>query len=291
VDTSTISGNKAFVQVSALGPTHTCGITADGVAYCWGFDNYGQLGNGPGMNDTQGSPFPVDTSTISGNKAFVQLNAAGTWHNCGITATGAAYCWGRDEFGELGNGSAVQNTQSPSPVDVSTMGGNKAFRHMAIGGLGPHNCGLAADGVSHCWGLDQYGQLGNGGSALDTQSPSLVDTSAISGNKMFVQLATGYHHTCGLTADGVAYCWGRDLFGALGNGGGLINTQGPSLVDMGPITGNKAFVRLYGGVYYTCGLTADGVAYCWGLDEEGELGNGGISEDTASPSMVDTTGI
>jgi alpha-tubulin suppressor-like RCC1 family protein len=84
--------------------------------------------------------------------------------------------------------------------------------------------------VAYCWGQDGYGQLGNGGGAVDTQSPSAVDTTPIAGNKAFVQLSSGDDHTCGITADGVAYCWGWGYWGQLGNGGSA-DTQSPSAVD------------------------------------------------------------
>jgi alpha-tubulin suppressor-like RCC1 family protein len=287
VDTSAISGNKAFVEL-AEGWLHTCGLTAEGVAYCWGNDEYGQLGNGGGWLDTQ-SPFPVDTSTITGNKAFVQLTA-GNSHTCGLTAEGVAYCWGWDGYGQLGNGGASQDSQSPCPVNTSAIPGNKAFVQLAGGGA--HTCGLTAEGVAYCWGYDGDGELGNGGGSLSTQSPSLVDTSTIPGNKAFIQLAGGGYHTCGLTAEGVATCWGYDNLGQLGNGGGSLSTQSPCPVDTSTMSGNKLFIQLTAGnTYHTCGLTSDGVAYCWGNDGNGQLGNGGVSLDTQSPSPVDTSTV
>jgi alpha-tubulin suppressor-like RCC1 family protein len=289
VDTSTIIGNKAFVQLDT-GVSHTCAITAEGVVYCWGRDTDGQLGNGGASLDTQ-SPSPADTSTIPGNRVFVQL-AGGELQTCGLTADGVAYCWGSDAYGQLGNGNNLDSTQSPSPVNTSTMPGNKTFVQLVAGDY--HTCGLAADGLAYCWGHDSNlsnvgGQLGNGGTSLDTESPSLVDTSTMIGNKLFVRLSAGRWHTCGLTADGRVYCWGLDQYGELGDGGVVLSTQSPSLVDISTISGNKAFVKITAGDAHTCGLTADGVAYCWGLDSRGQLGNGGTSQSTQSPSPVDTS--
>jgi alpha-tubulin suppressor-like RCC1 family protein len=287
IDTSAISGNKTFVQLATTGYNHSCGLMADGAAYCWGCDDYGRLGNGDGLGDSL-SPSPVDTSTISGNKAFVQLIVGGD-HTCGLMADGTAYCWGYENVGQLGNGGTSESAESPSPVDTSTMSGNKAFVSLSAGRW--HNCGLTADGVAYCWGWDDCGQLGDGGTLLDTESPSLVDTSTILGNKAFVQLSAGYEHTCGLTADGVAYCWGSDYFGQLGNGDGLGDSPSPSPVDTSAIGGNKTFLRLTAGNAHTCGLTADGVAYCWGMGDSGQLGNGGTAQNAQSPSPVDTSTV
>jgi alpha-tubulin suppressor-like RCC1 family protein len=287
VDTSAITGNKVFVQITG-GVRHTCGLTVEGVAYCWGQDFSGQLGDGGETGEDTQSPSPVDTSTIQGNKAFVELTA-GAEHTCGLTADGAAYCWGWDLYGQLGNGGTGQNAQSPSPVDTSAILGNKAFVQLTGGYY--FTCGLTVEGVAYCWGSDRYGQLGNGGTSLDTQSPSLVDTSAIPGNKAFAKLTGAGYHICGLTSEGAAYCWGYDYPGGLGNGGTGVNTQSPSPVDTTTISGDKAFTQLSGGNNFSCGLTAEGVTYCWGSDEFGQLGNEGTSQDTQSPSPVDASTI
>jgi alpha-tubulin suppressor-like RCC1 family protein len=286
VATAALSGNKAFVQLSA-GGEHTCGLAADGEAYCWGWDDYGRLGNGGGATETQ-SPSPVDSSTLTANQAFVQLSG-GAYHTCGLTTGGRAYCWGSDGYGGLGNGGAAANTQSPSPVDTSSISGNKAFVQLSAGT--DHTCGRTADGVAYCWGSDTFDELGNGAAAANTQSPSPVDISTLSGNTAFVHLTAGREHTCGLTADGVAYCWGWDLDGRLGNGGAAADSESPSAVDTAPIAGNKLFVHLTAGADHTCGLTAGGVAYCWGSDGSGQLGNGGVSVDSQSPSPVDTSTV
>ncbi len=287
VDTSTIAGNKAFVQLSA-GGLHTCGLTVDGVAYCWGDDAYGQLGNG-GASQNSNSPSAVDTSTMTGNKAFVEL-VSGINHTCGLTADGRAYCWGSDQAGQLGNGGTSQDTQSPSPLDTSTITANQAFVQLSAGG-GSHTCGLAADGKAYCWGSDFGGALGNGGTSQNSQSPSAVSTTPIAGNKAFVKVGAGWGHTCAVTADGVPYCWGYDAYGQLGDGGTAQSSQSPSAVDTSAFSGNRAFVQVSGGTYHTCGLAADGAVYCWGYDLEGQLGNGGGSTDTQSPAAVDVSSI
>jgi alpha-tubulin suppressor-like RCC1 family protein/serine/threonine protein kinase len=288
VDTSTISGNKAFVQIGA-GYGFGCVLNAEGVAYCWGKDAEGNLGNGGTAQDTENPSLPVDTFNITGNKAFVRLTIGSGSHACGLTGDGVAYCWGYDSNGQLGNGGGSLSVQRPSPVDTSTMTGNKTFVQLAAGGR--HTCGLTAAGVCYCWGSDGSGQLGNGGGSTDTQSPSPVNTLTIPGNKAFIKIVAGNETTCGLTADGVAYCWGWDDSGNLGNGSGLGDSQSPSPVDTSTIAGNKLFVLLDSGDSHACGLTAGGVAYCWGWDGSGQLGNGGTSQDTESPSPVDVSGL
>jgi hypothetical protein len=211
-------------------------------------------------------------------------------NNDGAPCEDLLFCNGTDTCDNLGNCSV--HTGNPCGA-LSCDEDNKqcvatpvglGFVSMSAGDL--HTCGLTTEGVAYCWGGDTLGQLGNGGITGSSQSPSTVDTSAIPGNKAFVQLTAGYFHTCGLTADGVAYCWGDDSYGELGNGGSAedlcggsyLCSQSPSPVDTSTIPGNKAFVQLTGREHHTCGLTVEGVAYCWG-------------QSTQSPSPVDLSGL
>ncbi len=100
----------------ALGSHHVCAVTTAGRAYCWGTDTNGQLGNGSGTSADQVSPSPVDTSTGLTTTNVAKLTS-GQDHTCAVTTTGQAYCWGWDNYGELGNGSTLTADQvSPSPV-------------------------------------------------------------------------------------------------------------------------------------------------------------------------------
>src|SRR5690606_16299229 len=155
-------------------------------------------------------------------------------------------------------------SQSPVAVDVSGIAGAKTFVQLTAGYA--HTCGLTSDGVAYCWGCDGSGQRGGGGKGQGAQSAVGVDGSGIAGGKAWGQLTAGYAHTCGLSSDGVAYCRGWDCDGRLGDGGTSQDSQSPVAVDVSGIAGAKTFVQLTAGYAHTCGLTSDGVAYCWGYD-------------------------
>lgn len=291
VDTSSISGEKAFVQVAG-GAYHVCGLTAQGVAYCWGLDDYGQLGDG-GIPTNSPSPVAVDTTPIAGEKTFVQV-VGGGYHTCGLTSEGVAYCWGEDTYGQMGDGFGDDTSQSPLPVNTTPITGEKTFIQLIAGHS--HACGLTADGVAYCWGNGINGELGDG-NAASSWNPVPVNTVSITGEKAFIQLAGGFAHVCGLTSQRVAYCWGVDSEDQLGNGsapaddcGGSPCAMTPVAVDVTTITGEKTFRSLDGGLgVHACGVTTEGVGYCWGRDDYGELGNGGGAVNAESPSAVDTS--
>src|SRR3954453_14040081 len=196
---ATATGPKAFVQISQ-GFTHTCGVTADSRAYCWGSNPLGELGNG--TQNPSLTPQPV-----AGDRRF-QSVSAGNRFTCGLTTDGAAYCWGANFDGTLGDGS----TADLSAIPVA-LAGNRRYRQLRAGGA--HICAVTLGDVPFCWGNNQFRQLGAAASAPDrARVPLRVET----GGRTFRRILPGGAHTCALTADGVAYCWGNNNSGQLGNG-------------------------------------------------------------------------
>jgi len=204
-----VSGGLTFTQVSAgAGSAYfTCGVTTAGAAYCWGYNGYGQLGNGT----TTTSSTPV---AVAGGLTFAAVSA-GLYQTCGVTTAGAAYCWGDNGGGgERGNGTF---TNSTTPVAVA---GGLTFAAVSAG-ESFNTCGVTTAGTAYCWGLNLYGELGNGSFTI---SPTPV---AVSGGLTFAAVSAGGAHACGVTTAGAAYCWGDKTSGELGNGGTPINTTTP----------------------------------------------------------------
>jgi alpha-tubulin suppressor-like RCC1 family protein len=259
-----VQGGLAFAQVFA-GGAHTCALTREGSAYCWGYNGTGQLGNGTTTNTS----VPV---AVSGGRTFASLDA-GANHTCGITGSGAAYCWGSNERGQLGDGTT---TARSAPVAVS---GGQTFQSMTAGGFNfGHTCGLTTGGAAYCWGDNERGQLGTGTSDVAPHPTP----AAVAGGTTFAALTAGLgRHTCGLTGTGAAHCWGENTFGALGNG-----SSAHSSVPVA-VSGGHTFVQLKAGGFigHTCGITTSGAAYCWGENERGQVGDG-TTLDRATPSAV-----
>lgn len=255
---ATFNIHTTWAKLSA-GAWQTCGLTSGGAAFCWGWDFYGQLGNGAQVETYTPAP-------VSGGLPFAMLSGGGQ-HTCGVTSSGVTYCWGDNEFGELGNGTT---TNSSVPVAVS---GGLSFAAVSSG-TEYHTCGLTSAGAAYCWGNNSYGQLGTGDT---TRRATPV---AVSGGLTFTGLSTGSHHTCGLTLSGAAYCWGGNSSGQLGTGDTTSNKRPVR------VSGGLAFDAVRTGYFHTCGLTAAGLAYCWGSNF-GELGNGTTAN---SPAPVAVSG-
>lgn len=244
-----------FAKVSA-GTGHTCGVTTTRVAYCWGGNGSGQLGDGT----TTFAPSPV---AVAGGLHFASVDA-GNGTTCGVTTAGAAYCWGGNTDGQLGDGSTSDRS---SPVAV---GGGLTF---AMVSAGVQTCGVTTGGAAYCWGSNVSGSLGDG-TNIGRTSPS-----AVLGGLSFAAVSAGHLHTCGISAAGEAFCWGYNVFEQLGDG---TSTDSNTPVA---VLGELTFAAVEAGGLFSCGVTTGNAAYCWGHNAQGQLGDGSTS-DRSSPVAV-----
>jgi alpha-tubulin suppressor-like RCC1 family protein len=245
-------GDLVFAQLSA-GGSHSCGLTAAGAAYCWGYNPDSRLGD----STTTHQPAPVAVRQPAG-VAFVSIHAAGS-HSCALTAMGEAWCWGSNHVGQLGIGMPLDRH---TPVRVA---GGLTFRSFSANG---NSCGVTKEGTTYCWGSNQYGSVGTG--TVGGMNAVATVPTPVQGGVTFAKVFTGGGHNCGLTADGRAYCWGDNLSGQLGDGQNVFQRRGLPT----PVLGGLTFTALALNYATTCGLTSSGTVYCWGSNYRGLLGNG-----------------
>lgn len=250
------------------GGSHSCAVLESGAVQCWGYNAFGQLGDGT----TTDSASHVPVTGIASATAV----AAGGEHSCALLASGAVQCWGRNYDGQLGNGTA---TDSNTPVTVS--GINNA---VAVAAGTTFSCALLASGSVQCWGDNYSGELG-GGTIGDSNVPVPV-----AGIGTAVAITAGGFHACVLLSSGSAQCWGLNRWGQLCNGSIKAYASNTPI----PVSGTGALVRLEAGYAHTCALLSDGAMRCWGLDNEGQLGNRRRTGDTPHRwpvSVIGTPGV
>jgi alpha-tubulin suppressor-like RCC1 family protein len=242
--TTAPSANLVFSSVSA-GFEHTCGVTTTGAAYCWGSNGGYALGDG---TDGDGVTTPVP---VAGGLTFASVSA-GFQHTCGVTTSGAAYCWG------VGSNDSLGSTSS-TPLPVA---GGLTFASVSAGFV--HDCGVTTSGAAYCWGEGFYGELGNGSTGYSSTPVP------VAGGLSFGAVSAGVSHSCGVTTAGTAYCWGDNTLGELGIG----TSTGPQACVNGDtlacsttpiaVAGELTFATASAGSYSACGATASGAPYCWG---------------------------
>lgn len=284
--------DQELVAIDAL-DSHTCALTGAGGAYCWGMNTDGQLGDGTSEDRHE----PV---RVAGDHEFVALAVGGS-HTCALDAEGLAYCWGANSDGQLGDRSS-EDSRVPSRVS-----GDRTF--VAIEAWLTRTCAVEADGSGFCWGRD-----------LD-QELVFREPTAIPSSVRFESIVPGRARTCGLDNDGVAYCWGLNLsifpprqeptpvegghrFVELSDNGDscALDALGDiycwEWADFEPqlVFAGGGFERISGGTGIdtegpfatdnVCALDASGFAYCRGLNNSGQLGNGTSGFGTGSVAFT-----
>jgi alpha-tubulin suppressor-like RCC1 family protein len=238
---------NGWLTVSA-GYQHTCGIRDDATMWCWGDNSSGQLGDG----SYTGHRTPVQV----GIRSWASVStSSGGMDTCGIRADGGLWCWGLNTGGQIRRYGAATYDR---PVRA---GGPAEWTSVAVGDW--HTCGVRVDGTVWCWGWNRYGALGYK-TANSYSGPRMVGA-----NTDWAYVVAGYGHTCATRTDGTLWCWGWNLFGQIGQGTTKKSYRHPvqvgSTVDWATITA---------GGRQTCATRIDGTAWCWGLNTDGELGDG-----------------
>ena len=249
---------KTFTHIEA-GSNHACGI-ASGTAFCWGYNQSGQLGNN--TSSSTSTPVAVATTGALAGKVVTALSVGGN-QSCAI-ASGAAYCWGSNASGELGDGTKA-NSYIPVAVDVKLVKTGSTYEITA--GYA-HVCALTA-GTANCWGSNGNGQLGNS-TFENSNVPTSVTTKGVLDGKSVTAISNFSQNTC-VVANGAAYCWGEGSVGQLGNGG-YQNFTTPVAVSTSGVLAGKTVTAISVGYRYACAI-ANGDVYCWGYNFQGQLGN------------------
>jgi len=256
-------------QVSS-GRNHTCAILVDQSVWCWGDNNWAQMGRGFISN----APFwsPAQVPQIGSTSIAV---SAGAEHSCAILTNGSAYCWGWITYGKLGDGGLSSTIGNPSWVAVLPQN-----RTVAAISAGHHNtCAILDDGTVRCWGLNNYGQYGDG--TTTTQQTSSGEALLPSG-KTAIAIDVGAYHVCAILNDDSTYCWGKNNYGQLGVGSTVSFHTTPTQVN---VPNGITFSTISTGYDHTCAISSDASAYCWGDNSHGELGDG-TSVDRFSPVEI-----
>ena len=273
------------VQKIALGGSHSCAIK-NGDVYCWGSGGNGQLGDNNG--DYHENPTPQRVQRVvelpDGAVEVAELPysaveiALGRDHSCAVLENGNVYCWGKGNYGQLGDG----NIGSHEQVHATQLEDLSNITSIYSGPY--HSCAINNERKVFCWGLGSNGQLGDNNvasheSGTPTQIANLSDV---------IELSMGYGHTCALRLGGEVQCWGSTTSGQLGNGSTNITETGVPQT----VTGIENVISISAGYYRNCALLSTGEVSCWGQGRYGVLGNGETdSHIVDTPLVIDDLSV
>ena len=294
-------GHRRTAKAIGVGSNHTCAILDDDSLVCWGSNVHGQLGTNSGDDDACGEnacrkqPTLVDlgmgrsAKEISaggdqtcaildddslkcwGNHSWnialmapdgertVKSISVGKGHACAILDDDSLVCWGDNGHGQLGDGT----TNVPSAPVVIDPGSGKKAKMISAGG--EHTCAVLDDDTLKCWGRNNHGQIGIGGTVTPQLEPVLIPL----GTDTAKMVGAGSEHTCAILNDDTLKCWGRGIDGRLGD-----NTGTDRDIPTSVVMGDRTVVSIGLGDGHTCAILNGNELKCWGDNQDGQLGDG-----------------
>ncbi|MFH1637553.1 MAG: hypothetical protein ABIB71_03960, partial [Candidatus Woesearchaeota archaeon] len=237
---------KRVVNISSSIYYHTCAVMEDGTAMCWGYNVYGQLGDGTTTNRN----LPVKVKGLI-NATMI---STGYYSTCALLLNNTVMCWGYGGEGSLGDGTWAT---SYTPVKANIIDAAK----IDITSY-DHTCALLLNGTVMCWGYNGYGQVGDG-TVINNNTPVKA-----AGIEDAVDIGVGVHHSCAVLQNGTAMCWGYNPHGNLGDGTTTNNYTGVV------VSGLVNATRISLGTYHSCAVLQNDTAMCWGYNGYGQIGDG-----------------
>ena len=241
VDASGLLNGKTLVDV-ATSQSHSCAIDDAGLAYCWGRDGSGSLGNGKAGGGT--TPVAVKTDGALAGESLIDIEV-GDELSCALADDGDSYCWGSNYHGALGDGSDRKRAVVPVAVDLSAVPGGETLVHL-VTNPDETTCALSDGGHAYCWGHSDVGQTGTGLTQNKVSTAQPVVTSGALNGVNLTSLAATWGTFCGLSGESKVYCWGRGRSGSLGNGQ-YKNSAVPVTVDHGGVLGAARVTQIGSG--------------------------------------------
>ncbi|NNE74461.1 MAG: RCC1 repeat-containing protein [Acidimicrobiales bacterium] len=275
------------VSTVSAGAKYTCALKIDGTVWCWGQNSQGQLGD----NTTADSSSPVQVVGPGGSGTLTGVNevSAGDEFTCAGLSDGTVWCWGRNDKGQLGDNTT---TDSSAPVQVTDVGGVGTLTGITSIGTGlKHACGMKSDGTAWCWGQNNVGQLGDT-TTTDSSSPVAVAGPGGVGTFSGAKIAGfGALHSCVVRTDATAWCWGDNSKGQLGDNTTTDSAWPVQVVGTGGIGSLSLVLRIDGGAAHTCAQdTADRI-WCWGENDQGQLGDNTKTDSSFPVSVTGPGGV
>jgi len=267
VDVTLLTGVTAI----SAGGYRTVAIKNDGSVWAWGYNLYGELGDGTTTNRNT----PVQVGVTGNFLTGITAISVGGSHTVALKNDGTFWDWGKNDYGQLGDGT---NTNKNIPTKVDGLTG---IAKISAGGS--HTVALKNDHTVLAWGLNSSGQLGDG-STTDSNIPVTVGGSSPLTDVMTI--SAGEFYTVAIKNDGTVWAWGSNGYGQLGDGT-TIDKDTP--VPVSSLTG--IFTAIAAGYLHTVALKNDGTVWAWGRNDYGQLGNGTTTDSDIPVKVNSLTGI
>lgn len=260
--------NGVVLKEISAGTFAVCALGSNNWVYCWGNNESGGLGDGTLTH--RNTPVALLQGNVPAGVTFRTVDV-GNYTACGIASDNKVYCWGWNQYGQLGVGTTGGNRTYPSPVAQGAIPAGVTIQQLTVGDY--HSCVLASNGKVYCWGNSGGGALGDG-TETNRNTPVAVLQGSIPAGVTLRYISAGGNHTCAIGSNNKAYCWGNSQgYGALGDGV-VVNRSTPVAILQGNMPSDVTFETISAQGSNTCAMGSDGKAYCWGYGTYRQIGDG-----------------
>ena len=250
-----------------LGGEHSCAVLDNGSVYCWGYNSFGQIGDG--TTSTRATP----TFTHLTYPRIAVGVAGGGDHSCAMLDNGSVECWGSNSNGQIGDGTT---TDRHIPTHIPGVNGVRVVT-LSLGMA--HSCAIVGNPITYCWGSNSYGELGDG-TTVDNSTPVDIDMPNL---WVANSISLGESHSCAILETSGIVCWGSNGAGQLGIGSNSNKVTARYIIT--PLSTNL----LSAGDGYSCAIFNQGQLKCWGHNDHGQLGDGSTT-DRNTPTSISLIG-
>jgi uncharacterized repeat protein (TIGR02543 family) len=272
------------------GQYHTFVVTTNGRVYAWGWNLYGQLGDGSTIDKLT----PTLISFPDGET--IRNVVADQDHSLAVTTTGLVYAWGRNNFGQLGDDSTVDKL-TPTLISFTGLGSGEIIRNVAAGK--EHSLAVTTTGQVYAWGSNLRGQLGKT-SIVNPNIPNLISFSDLQGGETMTDVVAGGEYSHAVSTNGRVYSWGSNNRGQLGDGTSgtsenqnIANKSTPTLISfdgLNDLNDGETIRNVDIGAQHSMAVTTTGRVYAWGWNLFGQLGDNTLA-NKSTPTLISFTGL
>ena len=281
VNTTGVLAGKSIIDVS-MGAAHALALCSDGTLAAWGYNYYGQLGDGTTYDNAL--PVLVKSNGVLAGRTVIKI-ACGEYHSLALCSDGTLVAWGTNQSAQFGNGTTFSSS-TPVAVDRSGVLAGKSV--VAIAAAQYHNLVLCSDGSMAAWGGNTGGKLGDGTTNASLVPVSVVRSGVLAG-KTVARIAVGSQHSMVLCTDGTLAAWGTNSLGQLGNSS-VSSSSVPVLVRTNGVLSGRTPVAIACGNVHSLALCSDGFLAGWGGNGAKQLGSSASTVPIAMPSGGARTG-
>lgn len=243
-------------KATATGYFHSCGIRADDTLWCWGANEYSEVGSG--------LPQKIVTEPTRVGSGRFQAVSSTFQYTCALDLDGGLWCWGLNAYGGLGTGNG---DAAATPTRL-----NGTWKSVSAGGYS--TCAIRDDDTLWCWGYNYWGELGLGSTA-QTPIPTQVGTAT------WLDIDIAFYQACGIQTDHSMWCWGENSYGVIGDG-----TTSPTPITTPTRSAPGSWATVEVGPHVACAIDMAGQLFCWGLGSSGMNGNGMTTMATTPQPVV-----